>query len=111
MGAGLCRQRADEENFWSGLENQNAWSIILVLLKLLNHSFARSHPPGGSVVFGQGGGVRGGAAAGGGLLFGSRAVTETILVLGSPYGDEHFVSAILQAAIALACAAYFFLVK
>lgn len=47
----------------------------------------------------------------GGLLFGSRAVTETILVLGSPYGDEHFVSAIVQAAIALACAAYFFLVK
>ena len=47
----------------------------------------------------------------GGLLFGSRAVTETILVLTSPYGDEHFFSAIVQAAIALACAAYFFLVK
>mmetsp|Transcript_36044 Transcript_36044/g.61477 ORF Transcript_36044/g.61477 Transcript_36044/m.61477 type:complete len:400 (-) Transcript_36044:177-1376(-) len=45
------------------------------------------------------------------LLFGSRAFTETILVLGSPYGDEHFVPAILQAVIALACAAYFFLVK
>mmetsp|Transcript_31391 Transcript_31391/g.66859 ORF Transcript_31391/g.66859 Transcript_31391/m.66859 type:complete len:446 (-) Transcript_31391:388-1725(-) len=47
----------------------------------------------------------------GGLLFGSRAVTETILVVGSPYGDEHFVPAIIQAVVALACAAYFFLVK
>jgi len=45
------------------------------------------------------------------LLLGSRAVTETILVVSSPYGDQHFVPAILQAAIALACAAYFFLVK
>ena len=47
----------------------------------------------------------------GGLLFGSRAFTETILVLGSPYGEDHFVSAILQGVIALVCAAYFFLVK
>ena len=47
----------------------------------------------------------------GALLFGSRAITETILVLGSPYGDEHFLPAILQAAIALACVAYFALVK
>lgn len=45
------------------------------------------------------------------LLFGSRALTETILVLGSPYGEEHFVSAAVQAAIALACAAYFFIAK
>jgi len=45
------------------------------------------------------------------LLLGSRAVTETILVVSSPYGDQHFVPAILQATIALACAAYFFLVK
>ncbi|KAL9181502.1 hypothetical protein ACHAXT_010307 [Thalassiosira profunda] len=45
------------------------------------------------------------------LLFGSRAVTETILVVSSPYGEQHFVPAALQAAIALACAAYFFLVK
>ena len=51
------------------------------------------------------------AALVGGLLLGSRAVTETILVLNSPYGDQHFVPAVLQAAIALACAAYFFLVK
>ncbi|KAL7537362.1 hypothetical protein ACHAWF_005740 [Thalassiosira exigua] len=47
----------------------------------------------------------------GGLLLGSRAVTETIMVLGSPYGEEHFVPAVVQAVIALACAAYFFLVK
>ena len=47
----------------------------------------------------------------GALLFGSRAVTETILVLGSPYGDQHFVPALVQAAIAFACAAYFFFVK
>jgi len=45
------------------------------------------------------------------LLLGSRAVTETILVVSSPYGDQHLVPAILQATIALACAAYFFLVK
>eukprot|EP00579_Thalassiosira_antarctica_P021781 CAMPEP_0201953634 /NCGR_PEP_ID=MMETSP0904-20121228/1902_1 /ASSEMBLY_ACC=CAM_ASM_000553 /TAXON_ID=420261 /ORGANISM="Thalassiosira antarctica, Strain CCMP982" /LENGTH=443 /DNA_ID=CAMNT_0048497505 /DNA_START=70 /DNA_END=1401 /DNA_ORIENTATION=- len=51
------------------------------------------------------------AALVGGLLLGSRAVTETILVLNSPYGDQHFVPAIVQAAIALACAAYFFLAK
>ena len=51
------------------------------------------------------------AALVGGLLLGSRAVTETILVLNSPYGDQHFVPAVLQAAIALACAAYFFFVK
>jgi hypothetical protein len=47
----------------------------------------------------------------GGLLFGSRAITELILVVGSPYGDEHFIPAIIQAVIALVCAAYFFLVK
>lgn len=47
----------------------------------------------------------------GGLLFGSRAITETILVVSSPYGDEHFVPAIVQATIAVACAAYFFLVR
>ncbi len=47
----------------------------------------------------------------GGLLFGSRAITELILVVGSPYGDEHFIPAVIQAVIALACAAYFFLVK
>ncbi|KAL7449719.1 hypothetical protein ACHAWC_001755 [Mediolabrus comicus] len=47
----------------------------------------------------------------GGLLFGSRALTETILVLGSSNGGDHMVSALVQAAIALACAAYFFLVK
>ena len=57
------------------------------------------------------GGIVKQAALVGGLLFGSRAFTETILVLGSPYGDEHFVPAIVQAVIALACAAYFFLVK
>mmetsp|Transcript_7513 Transcript_7513/g.17042 ORF Transcript_7513/g.17042 Transcript_7513/m.17042 type:complete len:428 (+) Transcript_7513:109-1392(+) len=45
------------------------------------------------------------------LLFGSRAFTEAILVVGSPYGDQHFVPAAVQAAIALACAAYFFIVK
>lgn len=45
------------------------------------------------------------------LLFGSRAITELILVLGSPYGDEHFIPAVVQAIIALACAAYFFVVK
>ena len=47
----------------------------------------------------------------GGLLFGSRAITELILVVGSPYGEEHFIPTIVQAVIALACAAYFFLVK
>lgn len=47
----------------------------------------------------------------GGLLFGSRALTETILVLGSSNGGDHIVSALIQAAIALACAGYFFLVK
>ena len=47
----------------------------------------------------------------GGLLFGSRAFTELILVLGSPYGDEHFLPAVIQATIALVCSAYFFLVK
>lgn len=47
----------------------------------------------------------------GGLLFGSRAVTETILIVSSPYGDEHFLPACVQAAIALACAACFFLMK
>eukprot|EP00577_Skeletonema_sp_RCC1716_P001231 CAMPEP_0113430516 /NCGR_PEP_ID=MMETSP0013_2-20120614/33052_1 /TAXON_ID=2843 ORGANISM="Skeletonema costatum, Strain 1716" /NCGR_SAMPLE_ID=MMETSP0013_2 /ASSEMBLY_ACC=CAM_ASM_000158 /LENGTH=375 /DNA_ID=CAMNT_0000319365 /DNA_START=197 /DNA_END=1323 /DNA_ORIENTATION=- /assembly_acc=CAM_ASM_000158 len=39
----------------------------------------------------------------GGLLFGSRAFTETILVLGSSNGGDHVVSAIAQAAIALVC--------
>jgi hypothetical protein len=43
----------------------------------------------------------------GGLLFGSRAFTETILVLNSPYGEEHFLPALAQLFIALACAAYF----
>jgi len=57
------------------------------------------------------GGITKQAALVGALLLGSRAVTETILVVGSPYGDQHFVPAILQGAIALACAAYFFLVK
>jgi hypothetical protein len=57
------------------------------------------------------GGVIKQASLVGGLLFGSRAITETILVLSSPYGDEHFLPAISQALIALACAAYFFLVK
>lgn len=57
------------------------------------------------------GGIVKQAALVGGLLFGSRAFTETILVVGSPYGDEHFVPAIVQAAIAVVCAAYFFLVK
>merc|ERR1712087_426393 len=47
----------------------------------------------------------------GGLLFGSRAVTETILVVSSPYGDEQFAPAIVQAVIALVCAACFFLMK
>ncbi|KAL7428629.1 hypothetical protein ACHAXM_002683 [Skeletonema potamos] len=37
----------------------------------------------------------------GGLLFGSRAFTETILVLGSPNGGDHVLAAIAQAAIAL----------
>lgn len=57
------------------------------------------------------GGVIKQAALVGSLLFGSRAITETILVLSSPYGEEHFLSAIVQALIALACAAYFLLVK
>lgn len=57
------------------------------------------------------GGIVKQAALVGALLLGSRAVTETILVVGSPYGDQHFVPAILQGVIALACAAYFFLVK
>lgn len=57
------------------------------------------------------GGVIKQAALVGSLLFGSRAITETILVLSSPYGEEHFLSAIAQALIALACAAYFLLVK
>ena len=57
------------------------------------------------------GGIVKQAALVGGLLFGSRAFTETILVVGSPYGDEHFVPAIVQAAITVVCAAYYFLVK
>ena len=57
------------------------------------------------------GGIVKQAALVGGLLFGSRAFTETILVVGSPYGDEHFVPAVVQAGIAVVCAAYFFLVK
>jgi len=44
----------------------------------------------------------------GALLFGSRAFTETILVLGSANGGDHVVSAIAQAAIALVCVGYFF---
>lgn len=43
----------------------------------------------------------------GGLLFGSRAFTETILVLNSQYGEEHFIPALAQLFIALACATYF----
>ena len=50
------------------------------------------------------GGIVKQAALVGLLLFGSRAFTETILVVGSPYGNEHFVPAVLQGAIALACA-------
>jgi hypothetical protein len=57
------------------------------------------------------GGVIKQAALVGSLLFGSRAITEAILVFSSPYGEEHFLSAIAQALIALACAAYFLLVK
>lgn len=57
------------------------------------------------------GGIVKQAALVGGLLFGSRAFTETILVLGSPNGEEHVVGAIGQALFALVCAAYFFLVK
>ena len=48
------------------------------------------------------------AALVGGLLFGSRAFTETILVVGSSNGGDHVVAAIAQAAIALVCAGYFF---
>ena len=48
------------------------------------------------------------AALVGGLLFGSRAFTETILVVGSSTGGDHVVAAIAQAAIALVCAGYFF---
>lgn len=44
----------------------------------------------------------------GALLFGSRAFTETILVVGSSNGGDHVVSAIAQAAIALVCVGYFF---
>lgn len=51
------------------------------------------------------------AALIGGLLLGSRAFTEGLLVVGSAYGEEHFVPALVQGVIALACAAYFFLVK
>lgn len=57
------------------------------------------------------GGIVKQAALVGGLLFGSRAFTETILVLGGSNGDGHVVPALAQAAIALACAGYFFLVK
>ena len=56
------------------------------------------------------GGIVKQAALVGLLLFGSRAFTETILVVGSPYGNDHFVPAILQGAIALACAGKFALV-
>lgn len=45
------------------------------------------------------------------LLFGSRAFTETILAIGSTNGGDHTMAALLQRAIALACVAYFFLVK
>lgn len=44
-------------------------------------------------------------------LLGSRAVTETILVVGSPNGGDHTMPAILQGIVALACGAYFYLVK
>lgn len=57
------------------------------------------------------GGIVKQAALVGMALFGSRAFTEAILVVGSPYGNEHFMSAAIQAVVALVCAAYFFLVK
>ena len=57
------------------------------------------------------GGIVKQAALVGGLLFGSRAFTETILVFNSPYGNEHFVPAIVQAAITLVCVAYLFFKK
>lgn len=57
------------------------------------------------------GGIVKQAALVGGLLFGSRAFTETILVFNSPYGNEHFVPAIVQAAITLVCVAYLFFMK
>jgi hypothetical protein len=44
-------------------------------------------------------------------LFGSRALTEALLVASSPYGTEHFTAAAIQGVIALVCAACFFLVK
>ena len=44
-------------------------------------------------------------------LLGSRAVTETILVVGSSNGGDHIMPAILQGTVALACGAYFYLVK
>lgn len=57
------------------------------------------------------GGIVKQAALVGMALFGSRAFTEAILVASSPYGTEHFTAAAIQGVIALACAAYFFLVK
>lgn len=57
------------------------------------------------------GGIMKQAAFIGMALFGSRAVTETILVVGSSNGGDHTMSAVLQGVIAIACAAYFYLVK
>jgi len=57
------------------------------------------------------GGIVKQAALVGMALFGSRAFTETILVVGSSNGGDHTMSAVLQGIIALACAGYFFLVK
>lgn len=59
----------------------------------------------------KGGLVKQASLVGSLLFFGSRAMTELILVVGSPYGDEHFIPAVVQAIIAMSCAAYFFLVK
>lgn len=57
------------------------------------------------------GGIAKQAALVGMVLFGSRAVTEALLVAGSPYGTDHFAAAAVQGIVALVCAAYFFLVK
>ena len=57
------------------------------------------------------GGIAKQAAFVGMALFGSRAVTDAILIVGSSNGGDHTMSAIVQGAIALACAAYFYTVK
>jgi hypothetical protein len=44
----------------------------------------------------------------GALLFGSRAIGEVLAMVG-PNGELHTTSALIQGAIAVACAAYFFL--